>query len=62
MVAPVLGMVASCVGVGVLGARRGKELAGSACRERNLLAAQTNVPVDVVFENESRLEARIEKP
>ncbi|KAH8626593.1 hypothetical protein IG631_18611 [Alternaria alternata] len=55
-------MVASCVGVGVLGARRGKELAGSACRERNLLAAQTNVPVDVVFENESRLEARIEKP
>ena len=62
LVAPVLCVVAGGVDVGVLGTRRRKELAGGACCEGYLDAAQTEVPVDVVFEDESRLEARIEKP
>jgi hypothetical protein len=62
VVAPVLCVIAGGVDIRVLGARRRKELAGGACRKRNLDAAQANVPVDVVLENESRLEARVEKP
>jgi hypothetical protein len=62
LVTPVLCAVAGGVDVGVLGTGRRKELAGGACCKGYLDAAQADVPVDVVFENESRLEVRIEKP
>jgi hypothetical protein len=48
--------------VRVLCARRGQELAGSAGREGYLDAAQADVEVDVVFEDEGRLKARVEEP
>jgi hypothetical protein len=37
-------------------------LADSTGGKRNLSAAETDVPVNVVFEDESSLEARVEKP
>jgi hypothetical protein len=62
LVAPVLCVVAVGVDMGMLGAWRRKELSGSGCRKWNLNATQTDVPVDVVLENESCLEAGIQKP
>ena len=62
MVAPVLCVVAAEAGEGVVRARRRQELACSACRKGNLNTAQANVPVDIVFEYECGLEARIEEP
>jgi hypothetical protein len=55
-------VVAVGVDMGMLGAWRRKELSGSGCRKWNLNATQTDVPVDVVLENESCLEAGIQKP
>ena len=57
LVAPVLCVVASGVDARVLSAWWRKELAGSACRKGYLDAAQADVPIDVVFENQSCLEA-----
>jgi hypothetical protein len=62
VVAPVLGMVAVGVVVRVLCARRRQELAGSACREWYLDAAQADVEINVVFEDECRLQAGVEEP
>ena len=62
LVAPVLGAVAGVVYKGMLVGGWRQELAGSACGERYLDAAQANVPVDVVLEDEGRLKARVEEP
>jgi hypothetical protein len=62
VVAPVLGMVAVGVVVRVLCARRRQELAGGAGGEGYLDAAQADIEVDVVFEDEGRLEAGVEEP
>jgi hypothetical protein len=62
MVAPVLCMVAVVMGERVLVAHGRKELAGSTCGKRYLDAAKANIPVDIVFEYECSLQARIEKP
>lgn len=57
LVAPVLCVVAGGVDARVLSAWWRKELSGSACRKGYLDTAQADVPIDVVFEDESRLEA-----
>ena len=62
MVAPVLCMEAAKGGKRVERALGWQELADSTCRKRDLSAAETDVPVDVVFEDEGGLEARIEEP
>jgi hypothetical protein len=55
-------MVAVGVVVRVLCARQRQELAGSACREWYLDAAQADVEIDVVLEDEGRLQAGVEEP
>ena len=62
MVAPVLRVAAVEVGEAVVGLLGREQLAGSLGGERDLDTAQTDVPVDVVFEDESRLAARLDEP
>jgi hypothetical protein len=62
MVAPVSCVVAAGVVVRVLGARWGKELARGAGGKGYLDAAQADIEVDVVLEDEGRLEPGVEEP
>lgn len=62
MVAPVLRVVAAKIGKRVEGALGWHELAHSTGGERDLNTTESDVPVDIVFENEGSVESRIKEP
>jgi hypothetical protein len=62
VVAPVSRVVAAIVGEAMEGALRRHELAHSTGGERDLNTPETDVPVDIVFEDEGSLQTRIQEP